>query len=74
MDIEIESRYGPRTCIDSSDNDDNKLNNDHASFLLGSCDSHQVAMSTACFGFLPWVHLVDFGSLRFSLGLSHISY
>ena len=26
-------------------------------------------MSTACFGFLPWVHLVDSGSLRFSLGI-----
>ena len=51
MNIEIESSYGPKTCVDSSDNDDNKLPNDQASLLLGSCASHQAIMSTACFGF-----------------------
>ena len=69
VDMEIESSYDPRTCNDSSDTDDNKWNNDQASLLLGSCDSHQAIMFTARVKFLPWVHLGDSGSLRFSLGI-----
>ena len=69
MDIEIEFRYDPRTCNDSSDTDDNKCTNDYVSLVLGSCDSHQAIMFTACVKFLPWVHLGDAGSLRFSLGI-----